>query len=150
LHGWRIWLLKLFGARIGPNCQFYPASQVWAPWNLVCEDMVAVADGTEIYNQGPISIGSHAILSQGAYICASTHDYNDPGFPLIAYRKTIGRYAWICARAIVGPTVDVGEGAVLGLGSVATRDLEPWGVYAGQPAVKVKRRTNFLAQAGEA
>jgi putative colanic acid biosynthesis acetyltransferase WcaF len=40
----------------------------------------------------------------------------------------------------VGPGVNVGEGAVLGLGSVATRDLEPWSVYAGVPAVKVKER----------
>jgi serine acetyltransferase len=52
----------------------------------------------------------------------------------------VGRYAWICARACVGPGVNVGEGAVLGLSSVATRDLEPWGVYAGSPAVKVKER----------
>ena len=43
-------------------------------------------------------------------------------------------------RACVAPGVDVGEGAVLGLASVATRDLEPWGVYAGSPAVKVKQR----------
>jgi len=40
----------------------------------------------------------------------------------------------------VVPGVNVGEGAVLGLGSVATRDLEAWGVYAGVPAVKVKER----------
>jgi putative colanic acid biosynthesis acetyltransferase WcaF len=52
----------------------------------------------------------------------------------------VGAYAWVCARASVGPGVRVGEGAVLGLGSVATRDLEPWGVYAGVPAVKVKER----------
>ena len=52
----------------------------------------------------------------------------------------IGPYAWVCARASVAPGVRIGEGAVLGLGSVATRDLEPWTVYAGAPAVKVKAR----------
>ncbi len=52
----------------------------------------------------------------------------------------VGACAWICARACVSPGVDVGEGAVLGLALVATRDLEPWGVYAGVPAVKVKER----------
>ncbi len=61
-------------------------------------------------------------------------------FPLIAYAMHVGAYSWICARASVLPGVDIGEGAVLGLGSVATRDLEPWTVYAGVPAVKVKER----------
>lgn len=143
LHFWRVLLLRVFGAKLGPGCRFYPASKVWAPWNLVCEDLVVVSDGSEIYNQGPIHLGSHVIVSQGAYLCASTHDFNDPAFPLLAYPMQVRAYAWICARAVVGPRVDVGEGAVLGLGSVATRDLEPWGVYAGVPAVKVKERKRF-------
>jgi putative colanic acid biosynthesis acetyltransferase WcaF len=54
---------------------------------------------------------------------------------------TVERYAWICARAAVAPGVRIGEGAVLGLQSVATRDLEPWTVYSGHPAVAVRRRT---------
>ena len=80
------------------------------------------------------------MLSQSAYLCGATHDYDDAGFPLLAYVMEIGSYAWICARASVAPGVNVGEGAVLGLASVATRDLEPWGVYAGSPASKVKER----------
>jgi putative colanic acid biosynthesis acetyltransferase WcaF len=101
---------------------------------------VTAGDGAEIYNPAPMHFGSHAIVSQGAYICGATHDFDDPAFPLLAYSMTIGSYAWICARASVCPGVHVGEYAVLGLGSVATRDLEPWGVYAGVPAVKVKTR----------
>ncbi|MFZ0746430.1 MAG: putative colanic acid biosynthesis acetyltransferase [Terracidiphilus sp.] len=130
---------------MGSNCHFYPGSKVWAPWNLKCADQVTVADGAEIYNPGPVYLGSHAIVSQGAYLCTATHDFDDPQFPLIAYSMTIGAYAWVCARASVGPGVDLGEGAVLGLASVATRDLEPWGVYAGAPAVKVKERKRSLA-----
>ena len=94
----------------------------------------------EIYNPAPIRFGSHAIVSQGAYICGATHDFDNPAFPLLAYAMEIGPYAWICARACVAPGVNVGEGAVLGLASVATRDLEPWGVYGGSPAVKLKER----------
>ena len=88
-----------------------------------------------------MTIGDRVMISQEAYLCGATHDFNDPAFPLLAYRMEIGAYAWVCARASVGPGVNVGEGAVLGLGSVATRDLESWGVYAGVPAVKVKERT---------
>ena len=139
-HAWRSMLLRLFGATLGPNCHFYPGSKVWAPWNLICADQVTAGDGAEIYNPAPITLGSHAILSQGAYLCGATHDYDDAAFPLLAYAMEVGAYAWVCARASVAPGVQVGEGAVLGLGSVATRNLDPWTVYAGAPAVKVKER----------
>lgn len=141
LHAWRSALLRVFGATIGRNCHFYPASKIWAPWNLTCADQVTAADGVEIYNPAPLSLDSHVILSQGAYICGATHDYDDPAFPLIAYVMHIGSYAWVCARASVGPGVNLGDGAVLGLGSVATRDLDPWSVYAGVPAIKIKERS---------
>jgi len=143
LHSWRAFLLRLFGAKIGPDCHFYPRSKVWAPWNLICANQVTAGDGVEIYNPAPVTLGSHAILSQEAYLCGATHDYDDPAFPLIAYATTIGAYAWVCARASVAPGVNIGEGAVLGLGSVATRNLDPWTVYAGVPAVKVKERRQF-------
>lgn len=139
-HAWRSLLLRLFGATMGPDCHFYPGSRIWAPWNLICENSVAAGDGVEIYNPAPMRFGSHCILSQGAYLCGATHDYNHAAFPLIAYEMSFGAYSWICAKSSVGPGVNVGEGAVLGLASVATRSLDPWTVYAGAPAVKVKER----------
>jgi putative colanic acid biosynthesis acetyltransferase WcaF len=140
LHGWRAILLRTFGARVGANCHFYPKSKIWAPWNLICDDQVTAADGAEIYNPAPMTFGSHAILSQDSYLCGATHDYDDPDFPLIAFAMQVGAYSWICARASLAPGANVGEGAVLGLGSVATHDLDSWTVYAGVPAVKVKER----------
>jgi len=133
-------LLRAFGAHVGTRCHFYPGAKVWAPWNLRCEDRVTFADGAEIYNPSPIFFGSHAIVSQGAYVCGATHLYNEPEFRMVTLPMNIGRYAWICARAIVAPGVNVGEGAILGIGSVATKDLEPFGIYAGHPARKVKER----------
>ena len=126
---------------MGPNCHFYPASKIWAPWNLICADQVTAADGAEIYNPAPMTFGSHFILSQDAFLCGATHDYDDSAFPLLAYSMQFGPYAWVCARACVAPGVSVGEGAVLGLASVATRNLDPWTVYAGAPAARVKERT---------
>lgn len=143
-HAWRASLLRLFGAKMGPHCHFYPKSKVWAPWNLICANQVTAGDGVEIYNPAPVTFGSHAILSQDAYVCGATHDYNDPAFPLLAYTMSFGAYSWICARASVAPGVNVGEGAVLGMGSVATRDLDPWSVYAGVPAIKIKERERTL------
>jgi len=143
LHAWRAFLLKCFGAQLGHTCHFYPGAKIWAPWNLRCAERVTAADGVEIYNPAPMHFASHAIVSQGAFICGATHDYNDPAFPLLAYRMHFGAYSWICARSTVGPGVNVGEGAVLGISSVATRSLDAWGVYAGAPASKIKERTPF-------
>jgi putative colanic acid biosynthesis acetyltransferase WcaF len=140
VHAWRSFLLRCFGARLGPHCHVYPSARIWAPWNLWCADGVTLGDEAEIYNPSPVSMGSHAIVSQQAYICGATHDYNDPAFPLISFPMSLGAYCWVCARASVSPGVNVGEGAVLGLGSVATHDLAPWTVYAGVPARAIKQR----------
>ena len=48
----------------------------------------------------------------------------------------LGRYSWVAARACVSPGVNLGDGAILGLASVATKDLEPWSIYTGIPARK--------------
>ena len=140
LHAWRAFLLRSFGAKLGANTHICPKARIWAPWNLVCADQATIADDAVIYNPERIELGSHAIVSQQAYLCGATHDYEDPAFPLVAFPISIGSYAWICARATVQGGVSVGEGAVLGLGAIATRDLDPWAVYAGIPARKVKAR----------
>lgn len=140
MHRWRAMLLRLFGARIGGNPRIYPRARIWAPWNLECEDVVAVADEAVIYNPAPVRLGSHSIVSEQAYLCGATHDYRNPAFPMVWAPIAVGRYAWICARASVQMGVTVGEGAILGLGAVATADLEPWSVYAGVPARRVGAR----------
>jgi len=149
MHAWRSMLLRVFGAKMGPGCHFYPSGFVWAPWNLVCEDCCALADRAEIYNPSLVYLESHCILSQQAYLCGATHDYNHPDFPMVSYKMRLGAYSWICARACVSPGVQIGAGAVLGLGSVACEDLEPWTVYSGVPAVKVRMRTKPASARGE-
>lgn len=137
---WRVMLLRAWGAKIGKNCHIYPKAQIWAPWNLVCGDVVAIADDAIIYNPKLISLGSYSIISQQAYLCGATHDYNSMSFPLISAPIEIGDYSWICARATVQMGVKVEDGAVLGLGGIATKNLDAWCVYAGVPARKVKER----------
>lgn len=139
-HAWRAMLLRAFGAKLGRNCHIYPRARIWAPWNLVCEDAACIADDAEVYNQALVTLGSHAIVSQQAYLCTATHDINDPAFPLVASPIHIGRLGWICARANVMPGVTVGEGAVLALAAVATANLEPWTVHGGIPARRIGER----------
>lgn len=150
MHAWRAFLLRCFGAKLGRGVHIYPRARIWAPWNLVCADYAGIGDGADIYNPVLMRFGEFCVISQDSFVCGATHDYNDPSFPLLAFEMSVGARAWICARACVAPGVQVGEGAVLGLASVATRHLEPWTVYAGAPAVAVKvRRQGHLSPALE-
>jgi putative colanic acid biosynthesis acetyltransferase WcaF len=144
LHSWRSFLLRCFGAKIGNGCHIYPNVKIWAPWNLVCEDVVAIADEAIIYNPSPIFLGSHSIISQQAYLCGASHDYNSPTFSIISSPIYIGAYSWVCARATVQMGVSLEEGSILGLGSIATKSLESWTIYAGIPAKKIKQRIKII------
>jgi putative colanic acid biosynthesis acetyltransferase WcaF len=139
-HAWRALILRCFGAQLGRNCHIYPKSRIWAPWNLRCDDGAAIADEAIVYNAAPVHLGLHAIVSQQAYLCTASHDFDDPAFPMITAPIALGEYAWVCARASVLPGVTVQDGAVLGLGSVATGDLQAWQVYAGIPARRIRQR----------
>lgn len=145
-HAWRAFVLRCFGARLGPHCHIYPGARIWAPWNLVCADAVAIADGAYLYNPAPVRLGSHAIVSQDAFLCGASHDLDDPAFPMISAPITLGDYTWVCARATVQMGVSVGDGAVLALGAVATADLQPWSIHAGIPARRVKARPRPAAE----
>lgn len=144
LHAWRAMLLRWFGAQIGRDCHIYPGCRIWAPWNLQCEEQATIADGAEIYNAWPVTLHSHAIVSQHAYLCSATHDIDDPMFPMVGAPIRIGPYAWVCSRAAVLPGAILNEGAVLALGAVASGDLDAWWVYGGIPARKLRQRQRSL------
>jgi len=140
LHPWRRVLLRLFGARIGRAAHPYPRARIWAPWNLTMGPQSCLADGVDCYSVAPITLGENAIVSQYAYLCSATHDYDDPAFPLLVAPIVIGPNAWVAAGAFVGPGVAVAEGAVLGARSVVVRDVAPWDVVGGNPARVLRRR----------
>jgi putative colanic acid biosynthesis acetyltransferase WcaF len=87
-----------------------------------------------------VTIGAFAVISQGAQLCGGTHLVDSPDFQLVTRPIAVGAHAWIAADAFVGPGVRVGEGAVLGARAVAFRDLEPWTIYAGNPARPLRTR----------
>jgi|CXWL01.1.fsa_nt_gi putative colanic acid biosynthesis acetyltransferase WcaF len=140
LHRWRIFILRCFGAQIGQHCHVYPKVKIWAPWNLEMHDYACLANDVTCYSQAKITVQERAIVSQGAHLCTGSHDYNDPDFPLFARPITIGKDAWVCTDAFIGPGVTVGEGAVLGARAAAFKDLQTWQVYSGNPAQPIKQR----------
>lgn len=140
-HAWRRALLRLFGARVGAHVHVYPGARIWAPWQLEIGERVGVGDGATLYNMGPLRIGHHAVISQGAHLCGGTHDIHSPNFQLVAHAIHIGEHAWVCADAFVGPGVRLAPGCVLGARSVAMKSIdEPWTVWAGHPAQRIRHR----------
>ena len=141
----RRWLLRLFGASIGRGVGIKPRVRVKFPWKLTVGDHSWIGEDVWIDNLADVKIGTHCCISQGAYLCTGSHDWTRPGFDLIVEPIDIGNCTWIAARSIIGPGVATGEGCVLALGSVATRNLMPWSIYSGVPAIKIKARSPELA-----
>lgn len=143
MHGWRRFLLRLFGARIAPTARVYRSTTVWLPSNLEMGAYAVLGPDVTCYCQAPILLGDFAQVAQGCHLCAGTHDVDDPNFQLITKPIVIGKRAWIAADAFVGPGVTVGEGAVLGARGVTFKNLEPWTIYAGNPVRALRRRRQF-------
>lgn len=131
---WRVWLLRAFGADIGSHVRIFPTVRIMIPWNLKIGEMATIGDRVILYALGPITIKNAATISQGAHLCAGTHNHRKADFELIKSPITIGSQAWICADAFVGPNVTIGDGAVLGARAVAMRDISPWTIASGNPA----------------
>ena len=140
LWGWRRWVLKLFGARIGRNVHIYPTARIAIPWKLVIDDDAAIGDRAVLYNLGPLHIGARATVSQHAHLCGGTHDYKRAEMPLVKAAIEIGDEAWICADAFVGPGVRVGRRAILGARGVAMRDLAADMLHTGNPVRALRLR----------
>ena len=139
-HAPRAFLLKCFGARLGRNVHVANTAAIYFPWNLEAGDWVAIGERAVIYNLGMVKINGAATVSQGAHLCAGTHDFEDPATPLLTPPIEIGGQAWICADAFVGPGVRIGEGAVVGARAVVVKDVEAWSVVAGNPARFIRKR----------
>ncbi|HZI31236.1 MAG TPA: WcaF family extracellular polysaccharide biosynthesis acetyltransferase [Candidatus Binatia bacterium] len=133
-------VLRAFGARIGRNVTIKPQVKITFPWKLTVGDHVWLGEECWLLNLEQVNIGSHVCISQRAFLCSGSHDYKRTGFNLITRPIKLEDGAWVGAGSWVGPGVTMGSHAVLTAGSVAARDLAPFGIYQGNPAVLVKQR----------
>ena len=140
-NAWRIFLLRLFGAKIGKKSWVMSSCEIWQPWNLVIGDYVSIAERVVLYDVDQITIGNQVVISREAFLCAASHDVTSPIMELKTAPIAVGANAWIAARAFVVPGVKVGEGAVVAAAAVAAKDVPAWTVVAGNPARVVKERT---------
>lgn len=142
--GWRRWLLRRFGARIGRQVHLHPSVRIAVPWNLAIGDEVGIGDGAKLYSLGPIRIGPRTTISQFAHLCAGSHDYRSRSFELTKPPIDIGAETWICADTFVGPGVTIGDGAILGARAVAIGDVPAGTIAVGNPARVVKARNRDI------
>ncbi len=139
-NGAKIWWLRRFGAKVGKGVLIKPQVQIKFPWKLSIGAHSWLGENVWIDNLAQVDIGPNVCISQGAYIFTGNHDYKKTTFALIVNPVVIEEGAWIGAKAIVCPSVTIGSHAVLTAGSVATGDLDAFGIYQGNPAVKVRQR----------
>ncbi|TCT03968.1 putative colanic acid biosynthesis acetyltransferase [Aquabacter spiritensis] len=139
-HGWRRQILRLFGARVGAGFHSYPTARIWAPWNLEAGSNACLGPRVVCYNVVRVTLGADAVVSQGAHLCAASHDFRDPAFPLVTGEIRIAAGAWVAADAFVGPGVTIGTRAVVGARAVVVKDVAAATVVAGNPARVVSRR----------
>lgn len=132
-------LLRLFGSRIGKEVRIKPGIHIKYPWKLEIGDYCWLAD-CYIDNLDQVKIGKNCCISQQAVLITGNHNYSRTNFDLMTGPILLEDGAWIGAAATVGPGVTLHSHAVLTMGSVATKDLMPYVIYQGNPAMNVKDR----------
>ncbi len=133
-------VLRTFGASVGRGVLIKPGVHIKHPWRLRVGDHCWIGERAWIDNLVQVDIADNVCISQDAYLCTGNHDWSDPQLGMTPAPITLDHGVWIGARATVGPGVRVGEQAIVTLGSVLLSDAESRGVYAGNPAQRVRTR----------
>lgn len=138
--GLKVAILRAFGANIGKGVVIKPGVNIKYPWNLVIGDHTWIGERVWIDNLVEVNIGSNCCISQGAMLLCGNHNYKRSTFDLIVRKITLEDGAWVGARAVVAPGIRCGSHSLLTVNSVALTNLEDYGVYQGNPAVKIRER----------
>jgi putative colanic acid biosynthesis acetyltransferase WcaF len=141
LNGLRIFLLRLFGAKIAASVTVRPSADIFYPWNVTIGAHSYIGDRVFLYSLDKIRVGAHVSISFGASLCTGTHDYRDPDFPLVIEPIVLEDEVWIGAEAFLCPGAKVKRGGVVGTRSVVAKAVIGEGeVWAGSPARFVRTR----------
>jgi putative colanic acid biosynthesis acetyltransferase WcaF len=140
MFGWRRWLLKLFGAKIGKGVLIRSSVKVTYPWKITIGDASWIGDEVVLYSLGEIEIGANAVISQRSYLCTGTHDYLLASFPVSTGKICIGSQAWLATDVFVAPGVTIGKATVVGARSSVFHDLPIGMICVGSPAKPIKAR----------
>jgi maltose O-acetyltransferase len=102
--------------------------------------------GKRAWLLGDITIGDNVGVGAEMIAISCNHEFGDTTVPImrqgLAESKPIfiGNDVWVGARCIILPGVRVGDHAIVGAGSVVTKDVEPWAIVGGNPAKLIGSR----------
>lgn len=139
-YGWRRFLLRLFGAKVGKGAHISNTCKIMAPWNLAMGNISCLGPYTVIENEGLVNIGEMSTISQYSYICTGTHDYTKREHPLIIKPVTIGDGVWVAADSFIAAGVTIGNLSVIGARSSVFKDMPDNMVCYGNPCKPLKKR----------
>jgi putative colanic acid biosynthesis acetyltransferase WcaF len=140
-HGFRSWLLQLFGAKIGRGVKIRPTARFTYPWKVEIGDYSWIGDDVVVYSLDTIKIGSQCVISQKTYLCTGSHDPCDRTFALKTAPITIGNGVWVAADCFISPGVTIGSNAVIGTRSTVFTDIPEAQVAFGTPCRPQYRRS---------
>jgi putative colanic acid biosynthesis acetyltransferase WcaF len=140
LYGFRNFLLRLFGAKIGKKVIIRPTARITYPWKVSIGDYSWIGDDVVLYSLGEIEIGKNVVISQKSYICTASHDYLQSDFPIFAKKSTIEDECWLATDVFVSPGITIGEGSVIGSRSSVYKDIPSNKVCIGSPAKIIRER----------
>jgi putative colanic acid biosynthesis acetyltransferase WcaF len=140
INGFKVFILRLFGCKIGVGLVIKPYVKIKYPWKLEIGDNVWIGENVWIDNLAKVTLGSNSCLSQGAFLLCGNHNYKKESFDLITADIILEEGVWIGAGATVCPGIKCFSHSVLSVGSVANSDLQAYTIYQGNPAQKIRER----------
>ena len=141
LNGFRSWLLRLFGAKIGRGVVIRPSARFTYPWKVTIGDYSWIGDDAVLYSVDHIAIGSHCVVSQKSYLCTGSHEVTDSNFSLITAPIHIGNGVWIASDCFVAPGVAIGANTVIGARSSVFGNIPAQKIAWGSPCSVYRDRT---------
>ena len=138
----KISLLRLFGAKVGIGVHIKPSVNIKYPWLLKIGNNTWIGEHVWLDNLTAVEIGNNVCLSQGAMLLTGNHNYKQSTFDLMVGEIVLEDGVWIGAKSVVCPGIRCFSHSILSVNSVATKNLDPYGIYQGNPAVKIKTRAS--------
>ncbi|PQJ72085.1 WcaF family extracellular polysaccharide biosynthesis acetyltransferase [Polaribacter butkevichii] len=140
LSSLKVFILRIFGAKIGSNVAIKQSVNLKYPWLLEVGNNVWIGENVWIDNLAKVKIEDNVCISQGAMLLCGNHDYKKSSFDLIVGQIVLEEGSWVGAKSVVCSGVTLKSHAILSVGSVANKDLEAYSIYQGNPAVKIRKR----------
>lgn len=139
-YGWRRFLLRLFGARIGNNVLIRAEVAITYPWKIEIGDNSWIGDDCVLYSLDKITIGKNVSIAHKVYFNTGGHNYQSETFDITGDSIVIEDECWITNDVYVAPGVTIGKGTVVGARSSVFKDLPGGKVCVGSPAKVIKDR----------